>query len=100
MSAQWIKAMLADDAEVDDLGNIVEEGEWINDMKWQHKTDIVKLGDNKVQFVGLPFEEGFYMVIQSRSGSYWSDYEYSDPVVSKVEPYTETVTITKYRAVE
>ena len=25
MSAQWIKAMLADDAEVDDLGNVVEE---------------------------------------------------------------------------
>ena len=56
--------------------------------------------DNKAQFVDLPFEEGFYRVIQSRSGSYWSDYEYSDPVVSKVEPYTETVTITKYRAVE
>ena len=74
MSVQWIKAMLADDAEVDDLGNIVEEGEWINDMKWQHKTYIVKLSDNKVQFVGLPFEKGFYRVIQSRSGSYWSDY--------------------------
>lgn len=57
MSAQWIKAMLADDAEVDDLGNVVEEGEWINDMKWQHKTDIVKLGDNKAQFVDLPLRK-------------------------------------------
>ena len=64
------------------------------------RTDIVKLVDNKAQFVDIPFEGGFYRVIQSRSGSYWSDYEYSDPVVSKVEPYTETVTITKYRAVE
>ena len=100
MSAQWIKAMLADDAEVDDLGNVVEEGEWINDMKWQHKTDIVKLSDNKAQFVDLPFEEGFYRVIQSRSGSYWSDYEYDEAAIQKVEPYTETLTVTKYRMVK
>lgn len=99
MSIKWIEAMLNDDAEVADLGHVHEEGEWINDHKWQHKTDIVNVSDNKEQFTGLPFEPGYYCINQSRSGSYWSDYEYDEPTITKVEPYEETMTVTKWRNV-
>lgn len=99
MSVEWIKAMLNDDAEVDDLGSLHKVGEWINDAKWQHKTDIVNIVDNKEQFTDLAFEPGYYCIEQARSGSYWSDYEYDEPTVTKVEPYEETITVTKWRNV-
>lgn len=71
---------------------VVEEGEWEDDGKWQHSTTV------------FAFEGALYWVSESRSGSYYSDYEYAsshwpDMVeCDKVEPYD--VTTTKYRRVK
>lgn len=100
MSAEWIKAMLADGCDEYDLGDVVKEGDWTDGGKWQTKVDVVRIDDNKSQFTHLPFKQGYYEVRTVRSGSYWSDYEYDDPKVVEVEPYEETITITKWRAVK
>ena len=96
MSIEFLHRILDEGEEAADYGEIVSETDWINDGKWQHMEEIVK----------LPFEineehqgatAGYYKIYHSRSGSYWSDYEYGEPTIVEVEPYTETVTLTKYR---
>lgn len=98
MSVKWIEAIWSEVDGPEDLGKVVDEGEWIEDYKYQFKTDVVHVTDPSIgQHLDVPFEEGYYQIFQSRSGSYWSDYEYYEPTVTKVEPYE--VTVTKWRKV-
>lgn len=70
----------------EDIGfELVEEGEWVNNYKdYDLKEDIYK-----------HIESGkFYAYYGSRSGSYYSDYEYDNPdELVEVQP-VETKTIT------
>ncbi|MCA8110264.1 hypothetical protein [Burkholderia cepacia] len=65
----------------------VERGAWESDGKYELRTDIVK--DTRTG--------KFYAIHQSRSGSYWSDYEYGDTEANEVEPVQ--VTVTQWKAV-
>ena len=104
MSVAWLKEILAIDGCAIEEMNVVFEREWEQDGKWQTKETVVHLTDDhefedKEQWpVSSKLEPGFYQINDVRSGSYYSDWEYHDHDVFKVEPYTETVT--KYRMVK
>lgn len=67
---------------------IVEEGEWIDDGKYSYRNTIVKWNDK------------FWNISESRSGSYHTDYYYNDPEAYEVTPRTETITRTVYDRVK
>jgi hypothetical protein len=85
MSTGTLKELMRLFEDEADEVEVVKEGDWTNDHKHQYCTTIVK------------FEGKLYAIEQSRSGSYWSDYEYDEPEAYEVEAYTKT--ITKYRRV-
>lgn len=91
--ALFLKLLVGGDDErpldvLDDLDEIecVEEGDWTTDGKYQARTNIYK---------HLPTGR-FVAVHDSRSGSYYSDYEYIYPLLNEVFP--ETVTQIIYKA--
>ena len=74
------------DEETDDI-EVIEHSEWENEFKdHDTKESIVK------------FEGKYYSVVESRNGSYYTDYFYNDPIITEVEPKIETVVITKWVA--
>jgi hypothetical protein len=66
---------------------VIEEGGWIVDYKWQYCTIIVK------------YEGKYYEITQSRSGSPFTDYEYSPSTIIEVAPFEETKVIKGWRPV-
>lgn len=70
--------------------HLVEEGEWVNEYKdYDLKTNIYQKIDTGK----------YYAYNDSRSGSYYSDYEYDNPTeLVEVEPVQITTTI--YKAVK
>jgi hypothetical protein len=76
-------AVAREDYDGDDADEfeIVEVGEWIDDGKYSYQ-DTVILYNNK-----------FYNVAESRSGSYFTDYDYQDPQVYEVIPTQVTKTV-------
>lgn len=70
----------------DDSIEIIEDGDWVSDYKYELRTSIVA------------FEGKYYAIHESRSGSYHSDYEYGDPEINEVTP--KQVTITDWVAVK
>lgn len=58
---------------------LVESGDWIDNGKYSYREDVVL------------YEGKHYMITQSRSGSYFTDYHYEDPEIYEVTPRTETV---------
>lgn len=103
MSVKWLAALLQIDGMVVEELKIVYESEWEQDGKWQIKETVVELtGEEDLDPENWPTDEvlepGFYQINDYRSGSYYSDWEYDEPAVFKVEPYTETVT--KYKMVK
>jgi hypothetical protein len=85
MSIEKLKEILEDaDYFIDDTDpeviEIIQEGDWKQEHKYQYSETIVK------------FEDKYYSVNQSRSGSYHSDWYYNDPDVYEVERKEEIVT--------
>jgi len=71
---------------------IVEEVEsftWEDDGKYSHGGSVVK--DDQGHH---------FMISQSRSGSHHSDYYYTEPFVSQVEPKVETITRVVWKEVK
>ena len=60
---------------------IVEEGNWISEGKFEICETVLK------------YKEKFFSMMQSRSGSYWTDYNYNDPYFLEVEPKVITKTV-------
>lgn len=58
---------------------IVESGEWVENGKYSYKDTIVK------------YQDTFYMISESRSGSYFTDYHYEEPQIVQVSPREETI---------
>jgi len=68
---------------------IVEDGDWIADGKWDHK-----------DVVGKHIETGkFYMQTNSRSGSEFTDYE-REFGTELTEVYQQKVVVTQWKAVK
>lgn len=85
INEQCILFLFADE---DESLETVQEGRWLNDLKWQHREDIVKHTASGT----------FWEITQSRSGSYWDDYEYADPEARQVVPVKRMVEITEWKA--
>lgn len=66
----------------------VEDNDWIDDGKYSYSSSVYKCDQ------GNHFE-----ISQSRSGSYYSDYYYSEPEVHQVKPVVETITRVVWKAV-
>lgn len=83
----WRESTLYDDNDNKVMLEVIEEGEWIGDGKYQDKQMIfanAKTGKHYSYYI-------------SRSGSYFTDYEYmatDSPV--EVEKVTETITVEKW----
>lgn len=60
---------------------IIEDEDWIDEGKYSFKSTFVK------------WKDAYYRIDQSRSGSYFTDYDYSEPTFVQVIP--EEVVITK-----
>jgi hypothetical protein len=58
---------------------VASEGDWVQDGKYQHCESIVK------------FEDEFFSVNESRSGSYHTDWYYNDTYIFPVERREETI---------
>lgn len=58
---------------------IVEDGDWIDDGKYSFKDTIVT------------YQDTYYQISESRSGSYFTDYHYNDPEIFQVAPRVETI---------
>lgn len=58
----------------------IEEDDWTQDHKYQHSYEIVKDG-----------EDNYFRIDNSRSGSPFTDWDYGEPSVVRVEPKTETI---------
>lgn len=84
MSNLSLKEIL-DQYESEDLEcEVIEEGDWINDHKYQYKTDIIK------------YNNKYYEIMQNRSGSYWSDYDYGDSEIHEVTPVKKMIEVTTW----
>lgn len=106
MSVAWILDQLKiDEFSIEEMGEVVSDTGWSDDRKWQHRSvvyDMTCFHPDQGNPEDWPpsdheFTPGYYRINESRSGSYWNDYEYLDPTVEEVIPYTET--ITKYKKV-
>lgn len=64
---------------------IIDYGKWINDGKYDERDSIVK------------YKDRYFNINQSRSGSYFTDYDYGDQDVWEVEPFEETITVKSWR---
>lgn len=74
------------DEETDDI-EVIESGEWEHEYKdYFAKESIVK------------FDGKYYSIVDHRSGSYYTDYNYDAPNITEVEPKIETVVVTKWVA--
>lgn len=81
-------ALMSEDDPIDALEDLdefmkVTRGQWVSDHKHEHR-EAVYLHKPSGRFV---------TVAESRSGSYWSDYEYDDPMLAEVEPREITKTV-------
>lgn len=100
MSIAWLKEIIETDRWAIEELNIVYDGEWVSEGKYEYKETVVELTGAEVLSpedypVEATLEPGLYQINDTRSGSYYSDWEYGEPSIFKVEPYTETVT--RYR---
>lgn len=67
---------------------VVEEGEWSQDGKYQYQGTIVK--DN---------EGNHFSLYNNRSGSYHTDWYYGEPSIHQVQPVVTTITKVVWKAV-
>lgn len=66
---------------------VIEDGDWEVDRKYQFRSSIVK------------FMDKHYQINEARRGSYWNDYEYDDPDIFEVIPVEKIVKTTVWEKV-
>lgn len=78
---EFLALWLENDQETPEGWEEVESGDWIADYKYQNQESVY-------------FKDGqYFCVVQTRSGSPFSDYNYEDPECFEVVPeVVETVT--------
>lgn len=83
ITAEEFLALMDEDGEPPEEATVVQSGDWeINYKDYATKDTTYKFG------------EQFFTVSESRSGSYYSDYDYDDPTCYEVVP--KEVTVTRY----
>ncbi len=86
MLDELAQAIKSNDFDLDDIEYlvVVKESSWSGGGKWQTKETIVR------------YKGQLFCLRDSRTGSYYSDYEYGDTVILPVEEHTEVVTKITY----
>jgi len=74
--------------EEDESVEIIEDGDWIDDGKYSFKETVIK------------YEGKYYQIDESRSGSYYTDYDYFDPTIIEVTPEDVVRTVRVWRPVK
>jgi len=87
MSIDIVRKMFDED-DIDAFDEVVDSGDWIDDGKYSFREDVVK------------YDGKFYKISQSRSGSYYTDYDYMDPEIEEVEKREKTVVQTYWVTVK
>lgn len=72
----------------DDEIKIINKGDWIDDGKYSYKETVVE------------YQNKFYVIQESRSGSYFTDYHYEDPEIYEVTKRVEMVETTFWDVVK
>lgn len=70
-----------------DLLEIVEDGDWISEGKYEYHDTVVK------------FRDQYFTIQESRSGSYFTDYHYNDTDIYPCEQKEETKVVVSYPAI-
>lgn len=103
MSVEFLKVAPEEHGgDPEDYGTVLYNSGWKSDGKWQHCTVIVEIGEvqaakHTAESPELPpCEQGTYAVHAARCGSYFTDYEYNEPFIEKVETYIENVPTLKW----
>lgn len=78
---------IADGADPEDLGTVVHATGWKDNGRHQNAVEIIETDD------------GTYAVYQSRSGSYFTEWDYDEPIFNEVEVYYEDVPTLKWRKI-
>lgn len=93
MSIEELRKLIADNYDnyfgIDELPEQfeeIEEGDWQDNGKYSYSTSIVKDTINNK----------YYEIHNTRSGSYFTDYNYSPAQICEVMPKEETITVTKW----
>ena len=75
--ARVLEAYLDED---DGVYTVIDSGDWVDDGKYQYQQTVIR--DKST--------DRYFAVSQSRSGSYYSDFEYDDPEICEVSPVEYT----------
>lgn len=88
---QQLELAYEDSDGVDDLEgfDVVEEGVWVQDFKYQISESVVRHKESGK----------YFKIFHSRSGSYYSDYEYNAPEFYEVNPVAQTKIVLKWELV-
>lgn len=73
-----ITQMFHDDG-IEAFYDVATQGDWIDNGKFSFSRSIIKYNDK------------YYQIDQTRSGSYFTDYRYDDPVVYEVTRRDEVI---------
>lgn len=93
-SIEVLTAAIDEGEDASDFGKLVYSSGWQDDGRWQLLEEVIFVpSDNEVTNMAA----GYYSVNYSRSGSYFTDYDYGDVVVHEVEPVEVVKTTTEYR---
>ena len=81
-----IETLLKEYGDIEELDGcqgieVLEWGEWVDDGKYDFRSTIIK------------FKDTLFCIRVGRSGSYYSDYDYTDPYIYPVKAETVTKTI-------
>ena len=71
-----------------DQYKIVEDGDWVSEYKYEYHTLIVS------------YKGKYYQINESRTGSYFTDYDYSEPEAFEVIPEKRMVEVTDWKVVQ
>lgn len=104
MSVDYIMLVARDDDAADIGGDILTRTAWEDyGGKWQKRVTILRISQehademNACEMDGVKAKPGDYYISEARSGSYWDDFEYEDPVVFEVEAFYEDVPTIKWK---
>lgn len=107
MSVEFLKAYADLGNYPEDLGRVIHTTGWSAEHKYQYNTTIIEISPEQALQLSqeevissFDCEPGTYAIHASRSGSPFTDYEYNDPEIEKVEIYYEDVPVLKWRGIK
>ena len=101
MSVKFLKEALTD-GDLEDYGTVVYTTGWEDEGKWSSRSTIILVDERTAEEMNATsvehlLETGYYLIVDSRSGSYFTDYEYEPSDVHSVDVYEELVPTLRWK---